>query len=195
MLPLTDADLLQELSVRKALVVHFSNHADMNRAGAGVFPKDLLNAINNRHEWTLSCCVVWPRHFMDLPGSVGVIFRPNVASVRSVCNEDSGASSSDDNACDYSAGSALDRASLAATFNVAMGRYNEWRVKGAEVVGIYIDRIDSIEVRKVIKFEDPVTREMLETTSPEIASLEEVFSSFPEYPVFTFDAHGILQIR
>ena len=50
---LKDAELSALLSRKNALVVHFSHCADMQRKGAGVFPKDLLNAVAHRHDLAL----------------------------------------------------------------------------------------------------------------------------------------------
>src|SRR5688572_21770465 len=80
--------LSEELSARKAVVVHFSHHAQMR--DGGLFPQDMEEAMSNCHNWALSCCVLWPGHSMDLPGSVGIIFSPQHHHVLSVSPSDSG---------------------------------------------------------------------------------------------------------
>ena len=86
--------LLDALAQRNALIVHFSHRANMREGG--VFPSDLQAAIANAERWTLSCCVVWPGHTMDLPGEVGLILLPTATEqILSVANTDSGSSELD----------------------------------------------------------------------------------------------------
>lgn len=101
---ITDTYLTAALEKRKAVVVHFSHHANMRPEG--VFPNDLQEAINNKGKWALSCSVLWPGHTMQPCGSVGVMFRPTVASVLSVSNTDAGAFSGSDG-IDHSGGQPL----------------------------------------------------------------------------------------
>lgn len=78
------------LNDRKIAVVHFSHHAVMGHSVA--FPDDLTHAINNYLCETRSCCALVPGHKMELPGSVGVIFEPDLDHVISVLHDDSGSS-------------------------------------------------------------------------------------------------------
>ncbi len=127
--------LVVGLACHKALIVHFSHRAKMREGG--VFPSDLRAAITNKDCWALSCCVVRPGHKMDLPGEVGLIFRPTASDqILSVARTDAG---SFQHACgeESSGGMPLMPESLEDTFNVAPNDHNEWRVRGAEVDGIF----------------------------------------------------------
>jgi hypothetical protein len=136
-----DAELTRELDLRKALVVHFSCHARMDHPEF-LFPDDMLNAIEHRNNFSLACSVVWPGHPMKLLGSVGIIFKPSVSSVLSVSQTDSGSTE------EGSLGKPLTQVTLVETFNVKPGDHNEWRVKGAELKGIFIADPKNIEVRR-----------------------------------------------
>ena len=128
--------LLTELAARKALIVHFSHRATM-REGV-VFPNDLRNAIAHKDCWTLSCCVVWPGHMMELPGEVGLVFLPTaIDQILSVAKTDSGSSQL---VCgtELSGGMPLTPETFAETFQVDAGDYNEWRVRGAEPSAIFV---------------------------------------------------------
>lgn len=186
--PMTDVELNAELSARDALVVHFSHHATM-REGV-FFPQDLHDAIQYRDDWPLSCCVVWPNHQMELPGSVGVIFSPSVSDVLSVLNTDSG-SSIGVGGKDNSDGIPLSRQSLSASFNV-LGHYNEWRVRGAEVYGVYVSDVDSIAVRKEVRLDVGARRETF--VSAEEVAIDEVVEAFPDCNIYTISDRGIVEI-
>jgi hypothetical protein len=181
-------NLAVELSARQSLIVHFSHHANM-RAG-GIFPNDMHDAIENRNEWVLSCCAVWPGHNMDLPGSVGVVFNPSPSNVVSVSNSDSG-SSTDRDGAEQSAGVPLSPHSFHDSFRVA-GAYNEWRLLGAEVVGIFVANPHEIYTKRevVVPFEGGVIREI----SAEPVSLGYVLECFPQLRVFTMSGSVIIEL-
>jgi hypothetical protein len=186
---MTNDELAAALGRRDALVVHFSHHSDM---GNGVvFPNDLQFAITNIATKARSCCVVWPGHRMDLPGSVGVVFRPTVANVLSVFNSDSGSSDGRDGS-DNSAGVPLTQESFLASFEVR-GLYNEWRVKGAAVCGIFVANVRDILVKKHLSVpggpDGPVR-----TIGADPTSLGDVFRAFPGVPVFTIENGKVLQV-
>lgn len=187
-------ELLDSLAKRNAAIVHFSHHADM-RSGV-VFPGDMHNAIVNRDKWSLSCCVLWPGHQMDLPGSVGVIFEPiTVININSVSSDDSGSYQSPDGT-DNSAGEAISKASFNNTFNCHPGRYNEWRVQGASVKGIFVADPNAILVKKLLLLEIPGLPDAskIETIGMEEISLKEIFETFPAQHVFTMGKSGLVEI-
>lgn len=125
---MTDAELREGLDKRRALIVHLSHFANMREGG--VFPTDLTDAIAHRGTWSLSCVVVWPGHTVNLPGSIGVIFRPrSIANVLSVSNDNSGSQQLADGT-ELSGGQPLSRNTFEQTFQVAPGSYNEWRAQG-----------------------------------------------------------------
>ena len=186
---MTDEELSGYLADRKAAVVHLSHHSvmDQNRP---IFPADLHGAIAKRSEFNLSCVVVWPGDRMDLPGSVGVIFKPTCASVLSVSNSDSGSMTLPDGS-DGSAGVPLSASSLASTFKVC-GAYNEWRVRDAEVVGIFIANPSNIYVKKEQKF-DAGGHKFNEVAATSV-SLNEVLDAFPDRKIFTMGPDGLIAV-
>ncbi len=185
-------NLIESLEERKALIVHMSHHSNMREGG--VFPDDLNNAIQNKDIWPLSCVVVWPNHTLfDLPGSVGVIFEPiSVDNVISVFHCDSG-SWADEHGDDNSAGVPLSFDSFNTTF-VGNVPYNEWRVKGAKVVGIFVYNPNMIFVKKyqdilcdgVPVFNDITIVKIL---------LNEVIEEFNGFPVYTMGNNGLVRLN
>lgn len=186
---MTDDELTNALNDRNASVVHFSHHANM-REGC-VFPNDLQNAIANCSQWTLSCCVVWPDHRMNLPGSVGVIFAPLVQHVISISNDDSG-STTLPNGEELSGGVKLTKQNFESSFNVMPDRYNEWRVQGADVVGIYIENPNAILVKKIQTFVTPLDE--VETITGTSVDLTFVKQSFDGYKFYTMSSSGLVEI-
>ena len=178
------------LVTENVYIVHFSHHAKM-RAG-GVFPDDLRAAIAHRDDWNLSCCALTPGHNMDLPGDVGVLFEisdPN--QILSVRSDDAGASQTQDGK-DQSAGSDPSLTALKESLDVTCGSYNEWRVKGAKVSGIYVENPESIQAKRSVKF--VVLGEEHEDISAETIALECVRANFPNLKVFTFENSGLVEI-
>lgn len=186
---MTDKELANLLNAKNAFIVHFSHLADM-RPGI-MFPSDLKHAIKHKDVEARSCCVVWPNHNMGLPGNVGVIFEPTVASVISVSNSDSGSTTWKDGSY-ISSGVQLSKESFDLTFNVDSGEYNEWLVKGAKVIGIFVSDPRKIWVKKFVNID--AGPELIKTTSPVPLKLEEVKNAFPAYSVFTLNSEGIQEI-
>ena len=174
----------------KLCVVHFSHHAKMR--DDGVFPDDLQAAIGNCADWTLSCCALTPGHTMGLPGDVGVIFEiDNPKQIVSVCSDDSGSSQTEDGS-DQSFGSEPSLSALNASLDVACGRYNEWRVIGAKVSGIYVENTNSIQAKRKVTFE--VSGVQVEDIVAGPVNLESVKNSFPNLSVFTFQNGCLVEI-
>lgn len=175
----------------QALIIHFSHRANMRENG--VFPADLHAAIANKDCWALSCCVVWPNHTMDLPGDVGIILRPTSCDqILSVSKTDSGSFQSDCGT-DLSGGEPLTPESLEETFNVAPNDYNEWRVRGAEVVGIFV-----VSPREVsAKILQPVMLDgvkFCDTIAPAVFTIDQVRSAFPSQRICTMTENGPCEI-
>jgi hypothetical protein len=187
--PTTDKHLSDYLAAKGAAVVHLSHHAVMDRTRP-IFPEDIHRAIAKRAEFNLSCVVVWPAHGMNLPGSVGVIFKPLCSNVVSVSNTDAGSTTLPDGS-DGSAGFPLSAETLALTFEV-WDAYNEWRVRGAEVVGIFVADPSNIEVKKrvVLKVDG---HEIIEVVATCI-SLDEVFTAFPHHSIFSMGPAGMVEL-
>lgn len=187
---LDDQALTERLAARGAVVVHFSHHANMREGG--VFPKDMHDAIAHKDEWPLSCSVLWPSHGMDPCGSVGVMFEPDVGSVLSVSNTDAGSWITPDGT-DQSGGEPLTAESFEKTFQ-KVGAYNEWRVRGAKVAGIFVHDIRSIGVKKQLDIPGLPSGELLREIALTFIELSEVFDAFPDLPIFTMTRSGMEEL-
>ena len=187
---MTDKELSDYLEAKRASVVHLSHYAVMDPSRP-IFPEDMQRAIEKRQEFPLSCVVVWPGHGMSLPGSVGVIFKPSFSQVISVSNSDSGSTRLLDGR-DGSLGLPLTHESLAATFDVRQGDYNEWRVQGAEVVGIFIGNQANIQVKK--HFEIEQYGQKFSGVAPKQVELKDVFAAFPNHSFFTMGPDGLIEL-
>lgn len=187
---MNDDTLRKKLEERRAAVVHFSHHAKMREGG--VFPADLQAAIANKDDWPLSCSVLWPGHGMELCGSVGVMFTPSVVSVQSVSNTDSGSWANPDGR-DQSGGEPLTAESFEKTFEV-VGAYNEWRIRGAIVAGIFVHNLHSILVKKHVSVPGLPDGEILIDIGATTITLSEVFVAFPALPIFTMAADGLVEV-
>jgi hypothetical protein len=174
--------LLEGLTGHGALIVHFSHLANMREGG--VFPADLQAAIANKDCWALSCCIVWPGHTMDLPGEVGLIFRPTATGqILSVANTDSGSSQF---GCgeEVSGGVPLTAETFEETFQVAPNDYNEWRVRGAQVGGVFVVSPDVIWA----KIWQPVMLDGVnigQDIAPAPFTIDQVRAVFPALPLMT----------
>jgi hypothetical protein len=127
---------------------------------------------------------------MDLIGSIGVLFRPSCANILSVSNTDSGSLTWSDGT-EGSLGEQLTVDSFETSFDVADGEYNEWRIQGAAIEGIFVANPASI----LVKFQTDMGIEGLEKMhSLKIISINEVFSTFPDHRIFTMNSHGKVEI-
>lgn len=187
---MTHEDLLAKLAERQALIVHFSAHA-MMREGLD-FPTDLRQVLAEQEPWPLSCSVLTPGHQMDVTGSVGVVLEPrSTADVLRVHHCDAGAY--DEAGTNQSLGLALSEASFDASIDgVVPGTYNEWRVRGAKPVGIFVLDPANILVRQKFTLPGPYGPE--ETIAAEPISLDAVRAAFPGQPVWTMAAGGPRQL-
>ena len=187
---MTDKELSDYLAAKNAAVVHLSHHFVMNPARPN-FPGDMHRAIAKKNEFNLSCVVVWPGHGMLLPGSVGVIFKPTCANVISAASSDSGSMTLSDGT-DGTLGLPLTPETLAETFGVWFGNYNEWRVRDAEVVGIFVADPLNIRVKEEVVLD--AGGEECRTVAAESIDLSEVFAAFPHQSIFTLGPAGLVEI-
>lgn len=188
---MTDDELKQGLARHGALIVHFSHHAWMDKSRP-LYPLDLQTAIGQNGDFALSCSVVWRKHHMELVGSVGIVFDPTVTSVVSVCPEDSGSSTAVDGV-ERSGGMPLTPLSLEETFATAAGKYNEWRVQGAAILGLFVADPDNILVKASQNFD--VNGELIHTNGLERISLDDVSAEFPRLSIFTMGPDGPMKLR
>lgn len=176
------------LAVNKAVIVHFSHFAEM--AHAVEFPCDLQHAISAFENETRSCCAISPGHSMDLPGAVGVIFAPTFEQVLSVLAHDSG--SSDFGGTENSGGNFPTEKTIVDSFDAPYGGYNEWRIRGANPIGIFVANPSDITVKK--KQELSFNGEHIVTFGCESISLSSVHSSFLDLQIFTMSPNGLVKI-
>ncbi len=184
---MTYHQLIEQLRAKLALIVHFSHHSNMREGG--VFPQDLLDAIANSNVWPLSCCLVWPTHTMNLPGSVGVILRPrSIESIVAVSSTDAGSLTWQDNT-EGSLGFPLTLDTFNSSFEVAPDDYNEWRVRDSEAIGIYFENQPYAKKRRHLVSGGLNLDEVI---SAEPITINEILSTFPDYPILTRQAGRLI---
>ena len=170
---------------QRLAVVHFSYNAVMDHRFT--FPDDLAHAISAFEDEPRSCCAVFPGHKMDLPGSVGVIFSPKHSHILSVCSVDSGSSNYAGKEC--SMGYDPEDDAILESLRVPVGMYNEWRIQGANPVGIFVANPLCIWVKKELTVEFGAERITDIGCVP--ISLQAVKVAFPYFQVFTMTAEGL----
>jgi hypothetical protein len=127
---------------------------------------------------------------MDLPGSVGVIFRPKYAQVLSVCSADSG--SSDYAGQEGSLGVSPEEEAILESLQVPSEMYNEWRILGAEPIGIFVANPQAIEVKQEVTL--ALGKERFTEIGCVPISLQEVKEAFPNLLVYTMGDDGLNQL-
>lgn len=177
------------LDHRQVAVVHFSHHGIMGHHVE--FPLDLQHALANYDTETRSCCALFPGHRMNLPGSVGVIFKPTRSQVLSVCRCDSG--SSDIGGIEGSLGNEPTEDAILESLNIADGNYNEWRIRGSMPIGIFVANPFNVMAKKIqtLTCGDEVISEIGCMT----IMLDDVFEAFPSLPIFTMGLNGLEVLR
>ena len=178
------------MTKRNVAVVHFSHHAIMNHKVP--FPDDLNHALQTWDSETRSCCAVWPYHTMNLPGSVGLLYKPSLSNVISVLPDDSG--SSDHGGNERSFGVTPSLTSLPASLAVPPNSYNEWRILGAEPVGIFVLDANNIGVKQ--RQPIPIPEELEDTMCDHelgcsSVDIEFIYSQFPQFDVYTLGSTGL----
>ena len=178
------------IAKRRVVVVHFSHLAVMKHEVP--FPEDLHHALNNWRTERRSCCALWPGHGMNLPGTVGVIFRPELSNVLSVLASDSGAS--DESGEESSLGQLPSETTLTESLEVPPGSYNEWRLTSAKPLGIFVTNIDHILVKQLLKVDVPeeaaklMDENQLGWESLEFSMVEKAFT---DQDIYTMGDEGI----
>ena len=134
---------------------------------------------------------------MHLPGSVGVIYRPNLSNVISVLSTDSGSLYHDGQ--EGSLGDAPSEDSLTRSINkVHSHDYNEWRLLGAPPMGIFVADTSRIFVKKWVTPNVPE-----ELTLAEIEPVLDccpirlgvIVAEFPNYDIYTLGEQGLVLVR
>jgi len=184
-----DESEFQKLLVNRGIViVHFSHHAVMGHSVE--FPDDLQHAIAQYQSETRSCCALSPGHCMETPGSVGIIFRPTFEQVVSVLSDDSG--SSDFGGSENSGGHTPSEQTILASLDVPAGRYNEWRVRGARPIGIFVTDTGNICAKKKVRI--PFDSGLINCIGCISIPLSSVIDSFPTLPIYTLWTSGLGRI-
>jgi len=187
--PVDETAFSKFLIDRSVMVVHFSHFGVMGHAVE--FPVDLKHAIDNHQTETRSCCALWPGHKMNLPGAVGVIFKPTFAQVISVLPDDSG--SSDFSGSENSGGYTPSEETVIESLDVPVGCYNEWRVRGAEPIGIFVANPNDIYVKTRMKI--PMCGDLIDPIGSAKVPLSVVFDAFPLLPIYTMGTDGLITLR
>lgn len=187
---MTDQELNDYLESKKALVVHFSHHVLMN-SNHPYYPEDMLRVLKRNGEFPNSCSVLWPGHTMDLIGSVGVLFEPTCETIHSVSAGDSGSLTFNDGT-EGSLGRPLAYPNLESSFDVPPGSYNEWRIQGAAIKGIFIADPKNILVK--CEVEKDVNGQKIKFDTQKRITISEVFATFPDSLIFTMNAQGKIGI-
>jgi hypothetical protein len=129
---------------------------------------------------------------MDLAGSVGIILDiTSTSQVVSVNSRDSGSRQVQDGT-DVSGGVSLSMESFAATFQLT-GAYNEWRVKGSGVTGIFVAQTSSIYAKK--KRIIGSGEHQQETIAATDIAIGDVNGEFPDYNIYTMDSSGLTLVQ
>ena len=124
---------------------------------------------------------------MDLLGSVGIIFKLTFQHILSALSEDSGSSKYGES--ESSGGDKPCENIILASLIVPIGRYNEWRVRGAEPIGIFIAETGNICAKQKRQFSHcDKTIEFIGSTN---ITLESVINAFPNFPIFTLGPAGV----
>lgn len=172
-------EFIEALKTKKALIVHFSNLATMSRNPQ--FPDDLKTVIDSPSSNPLSCCIVWPGHTMSLPGSVGVIIDPASSNIYGMCATDAGTSINNGEINSFTKPPSQEVLEEIYAFS---DPYNECVVMNPKVIGIYIDNINHITVRReqILRCDDYIETNI----GPVGGCLSDIFDSFEDLSIFTF---------
>ncbi|KXV60225.1 hypothetical protein AD947_02615 [Acetobacter tropicalis] len=200
-------ELFEELSQREALIVHCSTQAkstgtplpgSVARAPL-YYPNDMITAkgIFETGSERLCCSIIWPKH-SDTWGDIGLVVKPhNVGSILDVCSHDAGSPS--DATLGQGYGKPFTKDAVMETFEKSSGEHNEWGIKGAEVIGIFVKYSDQLPiVATQTKLSD---RTDYDPTIPDqiindfrCVAIGEITSSFPGLPILTFKDGKIVEI-
>lgn len=198
---MTDAELIDELINRKALIVHCS------RPGKGdeginelLFPADLTNAIHicANQSKELCCSVIWPGH-VETFGDVGIILKPrSTASITLISNTDGGTRVDPATGKRVGIGEQFSPRAVMDTFANAAD-YNEWNVQDADTVGIFMKLPPPVpQVAKIVDITQIEGYDPTMGTDPMVLpvniTLAEIRAAFPKLPVFTIEGGDIVEI-
>ena len=185
---MTYDQMMEELVRRRALVVHCSRPGKSGDDEL-LFPEDMRKAIAVVEDGSgaLSCSVVWPAH-QESYGAVGIVLRPrSTASITSLKSCDAGSSWDPAAGVRTGDGAPFSSEAVADTFENAAG-YNEWVVRDAECVGIFVNLREPLEVarRFDVKNLEGYDESMVDC-GPVVAAgalaIDEIRREFPGLPI------------
>jgi hypothetical protein len=198
---MTYAELLAELSSRKALIVHCS------RPGKGdegkdvvLFPQDMIDAVMlcDTGKTELCCSVIWPGH-VETFGDLGILLKPrSTEAVTMICTIDGGTSVDPSTGRRVGAGVPFSDQAVAETF-ASPTNYNEWNIDDADTIGVFVSSRRQLpqvaalqDITKIAGY-DPVMG-----TEPLIGhrwvEFSEIAAVFPDLPVFTIENGEIVDL-
>ena len=198
---MTYDELIETLTERKALIVHCSRSGKTDEEkDALFFPEDLKRArgIFAGEGKDLCCSVIWPAH-TETFGCVGIILRPrSVQSIAAIGTRDGGTYLDPKTGERVLSGVPFSAKAVMDTFANATD-YNEWNVKDADTVGIFVKLDEPIMVTKLCDLKlhpdyHPAMGDVGLTPQTVIIHLSKVVETFPDLPVFGFCGTEIIQI-
>lgn len=183
------ADVRTELSRRNAIIVHCSRPGRDGELGPAkpIYPQDLKDTIRDLTQGgvrEISCSVVWPEHQTTF-GAVGIVVEPRTLSeIKYIHPTDAGHSEEFGGL-----GSAPSKAALKDTFEKSHG-HNEWVLTGADVIGIFVNLTDQLEVARRIPVPNDIP-EILRGPSDEMIfampiTIKELKSEFPDFAIMAY---------
>lgn len=197
---ITDAGLLAELAVRKALIVHCSRTGKGDEAiGSLLFPDDPRNAIKICADKgkELCCSVIWPDH-IEIFGDVGIILKPrSIKSTTLICTIDGGTYHNPKTCRREGKGVAFSKRGMMDTFAKATG-YNEWNVQDAETIGIFVHPTKPLEVARRMSFRDMLGYDPSMGDEEGIGvriTVADIAAMFPDLPIYTFWGQDIVRVE
>lgn len=198
---MTDAELMDELINRKALIVHCSRPGKGDEGINGLlFPADLTNAIHicANQSKELCCSVIWPGHVATF-GDVGIILKPrSTASITLISNTDGGTRVDPATGKRVGVGAPFSPRAVMDTFTNATD-YNEWNVQDADTVGIFVRLPPPMpQVARIVDITTIQGYDPMMGTDPMVfpvdITLAEIRAAFPGYPVFSIEGGAIVDI-
>jgi hypothetical protein len=201
---MTYAELLEELVMREALIVHCSRPGKGDEGIDGLlFPEDLKRAIEicACQSKELCCSVVWPDHTKTF-GAVGIVLKPrSTQSVTLISTTDGGTSVNPDTGRRDGLGFPFSEQAVADTFAKATD-YNEWNVQDADTIGVFVHPSEPWVVPKRIPLNqvpgyDPIMNAfgMEDLVGSVMTTLSEIATLFPALPIYSLSGAGIVRLE
>lgn len=163
-----------------------------------LFPDDLRNASELCANGAgLSCSVIWPQH-IETFGAIGIVLRPrSTESIQSLHSGDAGSSCNSKTGEREGFGSEFSRSAVHDTFEKAVG-YNEWTVKDADTIGIFVNpKMPLVVAMKVSMANVPGYEQGMpieDIIGPCIISIADASAAFPGCTIYTYTDKEIVEL-